>query len=59
MTNLERRADFLAEKFHLSLQLTLIWVQKNPERSKRPMLASAVRELRRWASISGDLSSGY
>lgn len=47
---LERRAAFLAEKFNLSLQLTAIWVEKNPEAS-RSMLPSELKQLIAWARI--------
>jgi len=46
---LDARAEFLAEKFGLSLQLTTIWVKENPEKARRPMLPSAVNELKVWA----------
>jgi hypothetical protein len=47
---LEKRAEFLAEKFGLSLQLTMIWVKENPDKARRPMLPSHVAELKRWAA---------
>ena len=50
MTKLERRAEFLAEKFGLSQQLTAIWVKENPDKARRPMLPSAVRELTEFAT---------
>jgi len=48
---LERRAEFLAEKFGLSLQLTRIWVEQNPEKARRPMLPSHVADLERRAKV--------
>ncbi len=48
---IERRAEFLADKFGLSLQLTAIWVEQHPEESRRPMLPEHVNELKKWARI--------
>lgn len=50
VTVLEKRAEFLAEKFGLSPQLTEIWVKQNPDKARRPMLPSSVAELKRWAA---------
>jgi len=43
---LDRRAEFLAEKLGLSLQLTTIWVKQNPDKAWR---TDAIRELKEWA----------
>lgn len=48
---MERRADFLAEKFGLSPQLTLVWVSRNPLKALRPMGRANLNELRRWAHL--------
>jgi len=44
---LEDRAEFLADKLGLSLQLATIWVKENPDKAWR---TDAIRELKEWAS---------
>ena len=51
-TKAERRAEHLAEKYGLSQQLTLIWVEKNPKRAARPMMPRDVAALKTFARVS-------
>ena len=48
MSAIDRRTEFLADKYGLSAQLTKIWLQQNPK-AKRPLLASELRALKAWA----------
>ena len=48
-TKLVRRAEFLADKYGLSPQLTLIWLKQHPYDQLRPMRPAALADLRQWA----------
>ena len=49
---IEKRAEFLADKYGLSYSLTCIWCERNPRSMLRPMLPSDLAELLRWARVS-------
>lgn len=46
---LERRAEHLAEKFRLSLQLTTILVREHPEEAQMPISPRNLKALIAWA----------
>lgn len=47
----ERRIEWLAEKYGLSMSLTQAWVRENPHAARRPMNAANLAKLKAWAKL--------